>query len=297
MSIITAQIFSQKKKTYKRLFIFGCSFSIYHWPTWANILKLEMPNAEYYNFAKSGGGNFYIYAQIIAANQKYNFTKDDCVAVLWSTHGREDRYVNNFWKTPGNIWSQNVYDDAFVRKNSCIKGYLIRDLAIFKGAKVVLDSLPCDAIDMYSVPVDYDKRYLIDENDRSFDELLALYSDVVADMTDTLYSLQADGDGGWISGHIYHWPGLSDSHPSKWFHDYHPNPNGYLKFLLNKGFDISSGTQDFIINKIMPELMQLTHRDLIVEWAMNLYKEIHPGYEYREEGVLLEMDKNKSRLP
>jgi hypothetical protein len=296
MPIINTQLFNQKKKTYKRLFIFGCSFSIYHWPTWANILHVDMPNVKFYNFARGGGGNLFIYSQIIAANQKYNFTEDDCIAVMWSTHGREDRYIENHWETPGNMWSQNIYDEKFVKKFVCVKGYLVRDLAIFKGSKIILNSFLSDTINMYSVPIDYDSKYL--DNKNSINDLLVLYHDVVQDVTGTLYELNSDGHGGWINGHKYHWPGISSvDHPSKWFHDYHPNPSSYLTFLMHKGFDISTQTQDFVNNKIMPELKQLTHRDLIREWFINLYKQMYPEYEFHEQGVALETDKNKSRLP
>jgi hypothetical protein len=295
MSIITPQLFNEKKKNYKRLFIFGCSFSIYHWPTWSNILHLEMPQAQFYNFAKSGGGNFFIYSQIIAANQKYKFTKDDCLAVLWSTHGREDRFIENDWVTPGNIWTQGVYDENFVRKFGCIKGYIVRDLNIFAGAKMILESLPADALNMYSVPVNYDAKYLDDEN--SINDVLSLYHDVVQDMTGTLYELNSDGHGGWINGHKYNWPGIKPHGSDNLFHDYHPNPGDYMKFLIHKGFDISPQTQEFVTNKVMPELRELTHLVLMQEWSINLYRQMHPGYEYEEKGVLLETDKNISRLP
>lgn len=296
MSLITPQIFNQRKHTYKRLFLFGCSFTVYHWPTWANILHYDMPQAKYYNFAKGGGGNFYIYAQIMAAHQKYNFTKDDCIAVLWSTHGREDRYLRGSWLTPGNIWTQGFYDDDFVKEFACIQGYIVRDLAIFKGAKMILDSLPSDALNMYSVPIDYNKDYL---DGLSIDNLVELYQDIIEEMKDkNLHALNNDGHGGWINGHRYHWPGISKGdHPSQWFNDYHPNSEGYLRFLLEKGFDISTETQNYVTNTIMPQLRELTHIQLLKEWAATLYREKHPGYKYNELGVILETDKNKSKLP
>lgn len=292
MAIITPQLFNERKKSYKRLFIFGCSFSVYHWPTWANVLHLETPDAQFYNFAKSGGGNFFIYAQIIAANQKYKFTKDDCIAVMWSTHGREDRFMNNHWETPGNIWSQGTYDEKFVKRFADIKGYLVRDLAIFKGAKIILDALPSDAINMYSVPVDYDSKYL--DGQESIDNLLVLYYDIVQDMTGTLYEHNTNGLGGWESGHKYYWPDVAKD---DLFYDYHPNTGDYMKFLISKGFDISAQNQELVNNKLMPELLQLNHIALLKEWSKNLYRELHPSSEVREVGVSLEMDKNISRLP
>jgi hypothetical protein len=82
-------------KKYKRVFIFGCSFTKYEWPTWANILSYEMPDAEIYNFAQSGAGNLFISERVIAANQRYRYNKDDLILLMWSTHSREDRYIEH----------------------------------------------------------------------------------------------------------------------------------------------------------------------------------------------------------
>ena len=38
-----------------RLFTFGCSFTKYTWPTWADLLGLEFD--EFENWGVSGGGN------------------------------------------------------------------------------------------------------------------------------------------------------------------------------------------------------------------------------------------------
>ena len=35
----------------QRVFTFGCSFTGYQWGTWANILGVEFPEAEFRNFA------------------------------------------------------------------------------------------------------------------------------------------------------------------------------------------------------------------------------------------------------
>lgn len=269
MPIVSPKTISDKSKTYKRFFVFGCSFTWYHWPTWANILHFDMPQSKFYNLAKPGGGNSFIYSQIIAANQKYKFTSDDLVAVMWSTHGREDRYVNHCWETPGNIWTQNYYDEKFLKKYSCLKGYLVRDLSIFQGTKIILNALPCDAIPMYSVPVDYDAQY----TEYSIEGLKYLYKDIIEDMVPNLYYFNRDGSGGWVNGHKYIWPGVS----TELFFDYHPSPGQYMTFLLGMKFELSDETRKYIQNTIMPELRDLTHRDLITNWGAEIYKNKHPG--------------------
>ena len=96
-------------KKYKRFFAFGCSMTSYGWPTWADIIAQEIP--EYYNYAQSGGGNLFISCQVTEASLRHKFTDTDLVMVMWSSVAREDRHVNGNWLTPGNIYTQNYYDD------------------------------------------------------------------------------------------------------------------------------------------------------------------------------------------
>ena len=42
---------------YKRVFAFGCSFTHYSYPTWANLIAYQNTDAEFYNFGKAGMGN------------------------------------------------------------------------------------------------------------------------------------------------------------------------------------------------------------------------------------------------
>jgi hypothetical protein len=71
------------------LFTFGCSFTEYIWPTWADILGREF---EYYeNWGKAGGGNQYIFNSLIECHLRNQLTKDDTVIIRWTSPDREDR--------------------------------------------------------------------------------------------------------------------------------------------------------------------------------------------------------------
>lgn len=139
-------------KKYKRLFAFGCSFTDYHWPTWANILSQEIPDTKI--FGKSGAGNFFIYQSLIEANIRYNITKDDLVMIMFSNVTREDRFIydRGGWITPGNLFHQSEYDEHFMKTSFCHHGYLMRDLNLIYGCKTLLDSIGCDHELMSIVP-------------------------------------------------------------------------------------------------------------------------------------------------
>lgn len=129
-------------KKYQRFFAFGCSFTWGGWITWADILGNQIPT--YYNYGKPGGGNAYIFSQIVEAHIRYGFRESDLVMVMWSTNNREDRYFNNQWHGKGNIFSQDLLPKEFVEKFADSRGYLIRDFANFTATQALLDSTNCD---------------------------------------------------------------------------------------------------------------------------------------------------------
>jgi hypothetical protein len=130
-------------KKYKRFFAFGCSFTNYKWPTWADIIGKDIEL--YVNWGQLGAGNYFIFNSIIEADARYNFTKDDLIIIFWSIKEREDRYVGNKWEhtSPYNVeskygreWASNYYFDN--------RNYLIRDLSLIKATQTILSSKHCD---------------------------------------------------------------------------------------------------------------------------------------------------------
>jgi len=265
---------------YKRIFIFGCSFTNYWWPTWANILHCEMPEATCYNFGQSGGGNQFISATLVAANQKYKFNQYDLVIPHWSTYCREDRYIQTGWLTPGNIWTQGTYDDEFLQKYACAKGYLVRDLAIITATMYMLQQLPSDYIMLQAVPATYDSAYF---KGQGLEEVVELYSNVLNSMLPSLWDLVCPLDNGgnkyWVNGHEYYNKHHNNGKGAM-YQDYHPNPLRYLDYLEKLGFDISQPTRE-LTAKYNAELLALkTHDDLMV-WHNNLAGSIK-NYYYHE---------------
>jgi hypothetical protein len=105
---------------YKRFFTFGCSYTSYIWPTWADLISKDMPQAEFYNLGKTGSGNLCISSRVAEANNRFKFTDTDLVMVMFSSYTREDRWVEYEWMTKGNVYVNNVYTSDWVRKLSLI---------------------------------------------------------------------------------------------------------------------------------------------------------------------------------
>jgi len=119
----------------RRLFAFGCSFTMYAWPTYADFLGREF---DYYeNWGFPGLGNRAIAQRIAECNAKNKFTKDDVVIVQWTTHIRHDWHTfknvkfeqqrgdpvrntdDTGWKTKGSIFNymnrEVCYDDHWIK--------------------------------------------------------------------------------------------------------------------------------------------------------------------------------------
>lgn len=120
----------------KRVFTFGCSFTDYLWATWANIIGAEYSDAEFRNFARAGAGNFYIFNTLMQADAVYNFNHNDLVIVQWTNVCREDRYLpqKDGWLVPGNIYTQNEYDEKWVQNYFSEYGAYLRDFSFIHAA-------------------------------------------------------------------------------------------------------------------------------------------------------------------
>lgn len=120
-----------------RFFAFGCSYTDYCYPTWADLYSLEF--GEYYNLAQIGAGNQCIFEKLIEADVTYQFKPDDTIIIMWSTCHRHDIYKDGEWKTPGNIFSADQwYDEAYIRKYFDIEGSILHTFNYIYAAKKLL---------------------------------------------------------------------------------------------------------------------------------------------------------------
>lgn len=134
-------------KKYKRFFAFGCSFTNYKWPTWADIIGQDI---EFYqNWAMPGAGNHFIFNSVIEADARYHYNKDDLVIIFWSTKEREDRYHNNVWLNDNNTTQEKTYGkDWVIRFGVDFRGFLIRDMAYMKAIQDILKHKECDWVNL-----------------------------------------------------------------------------------------------------------------------------------------------------
>lgn len=150
--------FPSGTKKYKRFFAFGCSFTKYKWPTWADILGKSFD--EYYNFAASGAGNFYIYSQVINALVEYEINENDLVIIMWSSFTREDRMKDGVWKMCGNVFRNENFDKEFLIKYADIDFYTRRDIWLIAGVNEILEKTKCKFLQTSILELDVVESFL-----------------------------------------------------------------------------------------------------------------------------------------
>ena len=217
-------------KKYKRAFAFGCSFTKYAYPTWADLIFNEI-DGKCYNFGKQGSGNLAIASRIAEANKRFKFTEYDLVMVMYSSSCREDRYIDGQWQTYGNLYQSGYYDKNFVKNYVDPIGHIIRDLSLIDLSSKYIKSLPCDNIILYAFDINGE-----DANFRQskIDDVLNVYID--SNPTTSVEKFLFPNGLKARTAHIQN---------GTEFIDVHPTTMDYLTYLSHIGIEVSQETKSY----------------------------------------------------
>lgn len=194
----------------RRLFTFGCSFTNYRWSTWADCLAPEFDYFE--NWGQAGAGNQYIFNSIVEADARHKFGANDTVVVCWTSHMRDDRYINKRWQTLGNIFTCPIYTTDYIKDHVDERGYMIRDLATMQATKMILENKPNLNWRFLSM---VDVGWVTSFGDTSGNsDVCALYHDVIASIAPSYLNTVFRESG---------WPDRNG--------DPHPTPDEHLTYL------------------------------------------------------------------
>lgn len=238
-------------KKYKRIFAFGCSFTAYRWPTWADIIAVEA-KTEYYNYGLAGLGNLGIMCKIVEANARYKFNEDDLVMVMWSTYSREDRWINNGWYSMGNVWN-SPYPDSWVKDYCDPLGHMIRDHAIINQTNRMLKDSNSGSIILRSVPFNHSDAISIGDNERLM-VLSQLYQRDYDDLPMSLYDFIGRD---WSRDVVPYIDINGNLH-----NDSHCKPMVYYDFLESAGLQFSKTTYEYAHATTGALAQCSTHKDI-----------------------------------
>jgi hypothetical protein len=135
-----------------RLFTFGCSFTNYQWPTWANFVSLGFD--KFQNWGQGGAGNYYIANRILECHDLNKITEEDHVLVMFSDYNRYDLLKNDNWNTHGSLYNLHFPDNEQGRNDKVarewfINNYWTQQHAVYQtwfmvdSVKRILDEIGC----------------------------------------------------------------------------------------------------------------------------------------------------------
>ena len=121
---------------FKRIFSFGCSYTRYKWPTWSDIIALDL-ELPYQNWGIGGTGNFAIQSRLVECDLKNNLTDSDLVMVLWSGWNREDRFHldQDGWLRGGFIFNNPNYDMKYLEKYWRLENDIVRNITVLHSTR------------------------------------------------------------------------------------------------------------------------------------------------------------------
>lgn len=217
-----------------RLFAFGCSFTSYHWPTWADILGKDVP--EYYNYGMCGGGNLFIFDSLVEAIARHSITKDDTVVIMWTNVMRDDRYSENFggWLRFGNLYTSDTYHSKeFIDKFITVRGSYVRDMPFIYASYNLLSNIGCKFYFTSMVDINKYDQYSTKES-KDIEDVLELYSSAIENIRPSIHKT--------IFKYIW------GSRFKK--NDPHPHPIDYLDYIdiVLPELQVSQATRDWVID-------------------------------------------------
>lgn len=251
-----------------RLFTFGCSFTKYDWPTWANIMA-EHFKYPFYNYARAGAGNFFIFNRLVHAVNKHNINSDDVIMIMWTSVTREDRFIDD-WITLGNIFRQRFYPDEYVKKYVTVRGCYERDIPLISAADTILSHIGCKYHMMSIVDLDNCDDVLSHKKiDDDIYEIIHRYKNTIDKIKPSVHKILFN----------YEYPtkisGLKDRRP-----DYHPLPLEHLKYL-------EIVLPEYKINRDAKEYALISHNTVLASFNSKLKSKV-TQFDVQPNSVLVE---------
>lgn len=131
-----------------RYFAFGCSYTNYLWPTYADYLGTCYDR--YYNLGASGAGNRYIFNKLLNLinNQdllSHPLGEKDVITIQWSGIPREDKILpegnSTQFALAGHLGSQGTYPEEYVRTYFSLIQSAFELSAYITAVKNILENL------------------------------------------------------------------------------------------------------------------------------------------------------------
>lgn len=198
-----------KNKYPHRLFAFGCSYTKYDYPTYADYIGQHYE--EFHNMGSPGAGNTYIATTLSETILSHSLTSEDRVIVQWTNTSREDYFMRD--KNNSLRWHPNICHD----KVEMYEHYVKKDFAYMH--------LTLSTLQYYHIPFIFlsHSRILPPHYTKNNIQLTELYYDVLyhiqESMKQCIFNYQSP-----LTAH------RKDAHPTQKEHEEYVN--SHLSHLL-----------------------------------------------------------------
>lgn len=224
----------------RRIFTFGCSFTQYMWPTWADMI---LYGNDGYNLGYTGSGYDYILYRLLECDRVYSFTPNDVIIIVFTTPIRFDINMAPYqWKCYGQAitseiskYNNELYSIEGLINKSFYNILLIDNYLKSKNLKFYYGSLNNMFTNVGNYFEDFDLSY------ETIDLINYVKEKINIDFLDFFSYLYGDSKI---------WP-VTKSFTT--YDDYHPRPKdhySWVKNVLMKKVDIDLNFSLEILNEI-----------------------------------------------
>lgn len=291
-----------------RFFAFGCSYTCYSWPTWADLLGIDFDLFE--NWGIPGLGNQAIFERLIEAHAKNKFGPDDLVIIQWSSYLRFDWY-NRFvlkertsnWKTDGSIFAErneHIFDKKWQYLFFDEMAYVMHTLNFISAAQNLLENVGCR---WYMTSIGDIRKLNFDiKSQPEYAETISDNSEIekrFPELEFYLNSIWNERSDRWLQPiqpfcYTQEAEFYTFKKSTKTLVDNHPPPRYHQKWLVHElsdklWFNMNVSDQEFVVNsvdKIYEEKKHLNRKNFDqVMYDGNFEKPINMVYPNKYKGI------------
>jgi hypothetical protein len=218
-----------------RLITLGCSYTRYHWPTWADVVGRSFDQFE--NWGHAGIGNRAIFERLVEVLLFSNPSASDVVIVQWThphrfdQHNKDDAWHQG-WIPKGHIHGYQRYEDDWIKDYWNEYSYIMHTGNFISAAKSLLEHQGCRWYFMSSQDLENDFLY-----SKDFEKYLEVYRSIdwLPPIGDWFEKSQHPTR--WLKKKIspIHIRDIEDLHPTPIAHYYYADE--FLKELLGITLD------------------------------------------------------------
>jgi len=273
-----------------KLFTFGCSFTKYQWPTWADLLAENYTT--HIQHGSPGVGNFHIYFRVMQEVSMGNICPEDTVVIMWTSILRYDLFIHDpagsgKWKSQGNILNGD-YNQECIDKFFDPVGFYKRDVSLIHGIKLILDSIGCKYEFLSAMPLQdpiLDLGFIITNVEKSSDvkswpstdyDVSEWFSESLGIIKPSVYEI------------IYNknWYSRINEHYGFHTHEYDYNKVRGVEWPTIEDLTANRVKKEEILEEIQQEMCLIFNvRDVqkIIDEKLYMCKDMHPTTEMHRE--------------